>query len=314
VQVRERASGTPWDPPPRQTDDDTSGCELFASLLGGAGTAFGPGAKVAAAAIPLLCKASSQSKSSERNAGLPDLQVRLSAGSYVPYATDVARDVDRASFAEQPFVVPIGAIPADGLRLEVYDDDGTEGSELIGAVRLYRDELIAAANQQRIRRSDSLATFELVVERYAGLTPQDVEMPASEGTKKAPTPTVDAGEVIRVTATGDYTVGSFHSQHIGPGGYPGGELRSYNFKYEPLKSAPHASAFFLVGEKRLSAQLVTPCGIAIAPNGGTVVVGVNDEEPGNNGGALSYKIERRAPTAAEWLLHRVADACPTTTP
>ncbi|MGH7434242.1 MAG: C2 domain-containing protein, partial [Polyangiaceae bacterium] len=250
---------------------------------------------LAGAALKYLCKAASQPKQVEHDPSLPDLQVRLSASSFAPYATDVVRDADRASFAQQPFLVPIDAIPPDGLRLEVYDDDDTEKPELIGAVRLSRDEVVSAAGRPVLVKSDPQAVFEIVVSPYGGSGPQDVAMPASEGTRDSPAPVL-AGEVVLVKAAGDYQVGSFYDAHVGPAGYPGGGPKGYNFKYEPLSSAPHACAFFLLGQRKRFATLTTPCGSSIAPVGGSLVVGINDDEPGNNKGTVAFSVARRPPT------------------
>jgi hypothetical protein len=232
--------------------------------------------------------------------------VRLAAGSGAPYTTDVERDSDHADFGRQPFVVPLDAIPPDGLRLEVYDADDGETPELIGAVRLQRGELVAAVGRAPLTKSDPLAAFEIVVTPYANSEPMTVSMPASLGTETALTPVL-AGEVIRVRASGEYRVGSYFNSPVGPSGYPGGGPTGYNFGSEPLKSAPHACAFFLVGDEKRFATLATPGGAVITPVGGPLIVGINDNDPSNNSGNVAFTIERRLPSSSEWQVHRLVD-------
>ena len=307
VRVTDRTE-RPWDEPPPLANDQDAGCELFGALLGTAGASLGSSAKVAAQAIPLLCKASIRPKQEERMGMLPDLQVRLSAGDRGGYSTDIVRDVDRWSFAEQPFVVPLDAIPADGLRLQVYDDDGVEGSELIGMVRLYKAELLDAVGRPAVIKSDGLATFELVVSRYGDVRTERLSLQARDGTRDCRA-TVSAGEVVRVSAAGQYKISSYYDA-IAPTGYPGGGLTGYNFSEEPLKSAPHGSAFVLVGDSKRFAQLTAPCGAFLSPVGGTLTVGINDADPSNNSGSVSFTVERRAPSAEEWERHAIEQVCP----
>jgi hypothetical protein len=304
VHVTQRRGG-PWDAPRPELDFAGAGCELFGATAGGA---LG-GEMVGAKAIPFLCKAIAEPPSGTRPSTLPDIQLRLSGGVGTGYVTDVVRDVDRWSFREQSFVVPLDAIPTDGLLLEVSDDDWPEGSDLIGAVRLYREELLHAAGGPAFKRSASFATFELVVTRYEEAAPQTVNMGANEGTRDARLP-IAAGEVVRVTAAGQYQIGGLYRDTIGPTGYPGGGPQRDNFKQEPLASAPNGAAFVLVGGRKRLASLATPCSAFVSPVGGPLIVGINDADPANNSGAVSYVIERRAPTAEEWQRQRTGQLCP----
>lgn len=54
------------------------------------------------------------------------------------------RDVARRWLTVHPFLVPLAAIPADSLRVEVVDVEGADGGEAIGAVRLSAAEALAA--------------------------------------------------------------------------------------------------------------------------------------------------------------------------
>jgi hypothetical protein len=314
VEVQQRPNGPAWDPPPAQVESGEPGCDLFATAIGAMGTSvFGPMTKVVAAAVPLLCQ-SATPVSLERDPSLPDLKVRLSAGSAAAYVTDVAANVDRASFRLQPFVVPIDAIPPEGLLLEVVDDDGGSAvDEIIGSVHLFKADLVNAVGTPTLVRSDALAKFGIVVTRYAPRAPQAIAMAAKNGTADVP---VDssltsalAGEVIRVRAAGAYRVGSYFDRELDPTGYPDHAAMGWNFEYEPLRSAPHGCGFFLVGQERRFATLAAPRGAAVSPVGGPLTVGINDRDISNNSGDLSFVVDRRAPTPAEWLARRCSVDC-----
>src|SRR5688500_17364505 len=73
----------------------------------------------------------------ERHTREPDLQIRLGVGVDAAYTSWAERDVASQSFRYE-FVLPVAAIPADGLVLEVLDDDGPLGKELVGSMRLSR--------------------------------------------------------------------------------------------------------------------------------------------------------------------------------
>jgi len=289
VEVQQRPSGPAWDPPPVQADSGDPGCDVFASLIDTMGpSAFGLMAKVASAAVPLLCR-SAALPPQERDPSLPDLKVRLSAASAAAYVSDVVPNVDRASFRLQPFLVPIDAIPPEGLLLEVVDDDGAADDEIIGTVHLSKAELVDAVDNPTLVRSDALAKFGIVVTRYAGRASQTIAMAAKDGTAAVPPdsslPSSLAGEVIRVRAAGAYRVGNYFNKDLDPTGYPDHAAMGWNFDSEPLKSAPHACAFFLVGDDRRFATLVRPHGTAVSPVGGPLIVGINDKDVSNTSAA-----------------------------
>jgi hypothetical protein len=313
VEVQQRPNGPAWDPAPAQSESGDPGCDLFASVIDTMGTtAFGPLAKVAAAAVPLLCRSATPAPK-ERDPSLPDLKVRLSAGGAAAYVTDVAANVDRASFRLQPFLVPIDAIPPEGLLLEVVDDDGAAGDEIIGGVHLSKADLVDAVDKPTLVRADTLAKFGIVVTRYGARARQTIAMAAKDGTADVPAesalPSSLAGEVIRVRAAGAYRVGSYFDRELDPAGYPDHVAMGWNFDYEPLKSAPHACGFFLVGDERRFATLVTPSGTAVSPVGGPLLVGINDKDISNNSGDVSFVVDRRAPTVTEWLARRCSIDC-----
>lgn len=113
VSSTRQGSQLAWDADEPQTDPG-AGCKVLV-----AGASFFVPAMGPASTLCGLASASHQ----ERHAQDPDLQVRLGVGVDAAYASWVARDTSSQSFRYE-FVVPVAAVPADGLRLEVLDDDG----------------------------------------------------------------------------------------------------------------------------------------------------------------------------------------------
>lgn len=309
-------NGGPWDQPEPAAREDNGGCGLLAAVIGGGTTFAGLGlpAPVVGKAVEFLCRASEpEPRQQEQDPTKPDLQVRISAGTSQPYATETVKDVTLAAFVHQ-FLVPLAAVPPDGLLLQVVDVDGPDGGEAIGAVRLSAAEALEALRSPThilVRKQlPSLEALELVIYPYTAVAPVTLVMPVREGTKKVDANEVLAGEVVRVAADGRYQIGQINDAIITPAGYPGGGPQSYNFPYEPLKSAAHGCGFALVGHQRRQATLVAPCGSFLSTEAGPVLVGVNDTEPGNNKGEVTFTVDRRAPTAEEWAQQRtVGDDC-----
>jgi hypothetical protein len=309
-------NGGPWDGPEPTAREDNGGCSLLAAVVGGGAAlaGFGLPAPVAGKAVEFLCRASEpEPRQQEQDPTKPDLQVRLSAGTSQPYVTEVVKDATLATFVH-PFLVPVAAIPPDGLMLQVVDVDGADGGETIGAVRISAAEALQALQSPtRIlakRQPPSLEAVELVVSPYAALPPATLVMPVRDGTKKVEGSELLAGEVVRVSAAGRYQVGHYYDAPLTPAGYPGGGPKTYNFSYEPLKSANHGCGFALVGHQRREAALVATCGTFLSTQSGPLVVGVNDTDPSNNTGDVTFKVERRAPTADEWARqHTMGDDC-----
>jgi hypothetical protein len=306
-----RPSGEPWDGAEPVPPRDDGGCGLVAAIVtaGASGAAWGVPAPVAGKAAEYLCRASEpEPRQQEKEPGNPDLQVRLSAATDQPYATEIVKDSTQATFVH-PFLVPVAAIPPDGLRLEVVDADEGDAGDQIATVRLSAGEALAAlASPTHIvakRQAPCLDALELVISEYRAVTPATVVMQASEGTKRVDGDELLAGEVVRVTASGRYQVGSYYDSPLSPAGYPGGGPRSYNFQYEPLKSASHGCGFALVGHRMREATVVGPCGSFLSTTSGPVVVGVNDTDPGNNSGQATFTVERRPPTVDEWAHQRI---------
>lgn len=310
----QRPNGTSWDDVEPPHDDSL--CQIVGLAVGGAfGMQVPMAARVATETSTALCKALDAPMQRQHDPTLPDLQVRLAGGTGSPYVTDTRSDTTLVAFGEA-FVVPVDAIPPDGLRLEVVDNDeprasGAGQAETISALRLSRDELVAAlASPTHLRRRQqppALLDLELVVTPYVPSTNQ-ASMSANEGTSDTRV-TAMAGEVLRVRTAGTYRIGTWHSDELSPAGYPGGGPRDYNWQVEPLASAPHGSAFLLVGRHTRTAHLTPGCTTLLVSHPGPIVLGVNDRDPSNNTGSLSFTIERRAPSAAEWLQQTQRNDC-----
>lgn len=291
VSSTRQGSQLTWDADEPQTDPG-AGCKVLV-----AGASFFVPALGPASTLCGLASASHQ----ERHAQDPDVQVRLGVGVDAAYASWVARDTSSQSFRYE-FVVPVAAVPADGLRLEVLDDDGQAGTQLIGSVRLSRAKLIEgyqSASKMLVLADGAVRRLELVLSPYTDEAAVAVQQRASDAPSKLGR-RVMAGELVSVSARGSFTVGSWFDDKLGPAGYPGGDGRSYNL--EPFKQAPHACAIALIGSAPTIDGVVIGAGKQfVAAHAGTLRVGLNDKDLSNNEGQVSYEVGRRAPTAEEWL-------------
>jgi hypothetical protein len=201
--------------------------------------------------------------------------------------------------------------------LQVVDQDATEkDSELIGSVRLFREQLAAAldAPNPTLRLSapeTGLDVLELVILPFQPQAPTAVAMDAKQGTLEVnlPRPLL-AGEVVDIAARGMYQVGSWNDAKLTPMGYPGGGPKQYNFEGEPFKSSPHGAGIALVATEGLSiGHLVTPCSHFVTSLPGSLKVGINDHSPSNNQGSIQFTIRTRLPTANEWLQPQDSTQC-----
>lgn len=291
-------SNATWDGP-APTGEDGAGCGLLGLAVGLINPIAGKGAA-------LLCKLDSRPHQQERHPALPDLAVLVRAGTSRGYETHTEQDSAYAVFRRE-FVIPTAAIPPDGLAFEVIDRDGNQ-YDTIGRVRVFRQDLVAVAfSPQRLLvledRRGGLDALELVVEPYAqGPEVTQTTMPTREGTTKVPFRPLRAGEVVEVRAFGRYQVGTWNDSVIDPRGFEGGALREYNFKNSPFATAPHGSGLAVIaaGDAR-QGLVVAPCSSTVARVGGTLLVGVNDDDPDNNRGQIQFTVGIRPPTPMEWL-------------
>jgi hypothetical protein len=293
VQVSATRTNTPepWDPAEGKAAT-TAGCNVVAAGV----TFFEP---AIGGVMSTLCALGGDSAGG-RSATEPDLRLTLGAGAATKYTTFVSTDSSSQSL-QYEFAVPVDAIPADGLRLEVLDED-EEGPELIGSLRLTSAQLAKAyraPSKLLILSAGSIQRLELVVSAYAERPAYVTQHPA-----KAPPfrleRFVKAGELVSVHASGRFKVGSYYDDTVDAAGYPGGEARSYNLG--PFKRAPHACAIALIGAgPTVDGFAIGKAREFIAPHAGPLRLGLNDEDLDNNEGTVTFEVSLRAPTAQDWL-------------
>lgn len=237
----------------------------------------------------------------ERRAEAPDLRLRLAVGSDVAYETWVVPDTSSQSL-QYEFVVPSAAIPPDGLRLEVWDDDRNRESELIGDKRLSLQDLTDAyrsATKLLPVAGGAIQQLDIVVSAYQPIATTKISRRANDVPVRIAQP-VRAGEVLSVRASGRFTVGSWFDRSLDPAGYPGGSARSYNL--ESFERKPHACAIALIAKgTNVEGEAVGTASTFVARHAGALSVGLNDRDPSNNQGQVTFEISRRAPTAEDWL-------------
>jgi hypothetical protein len=273
--------------------DPMAGCKVFA-----AGTTLVSAS--AGGVLSALCGLANGPQE-QQPVSNPDLQVAIAAGSSTRYATYPQADTLRDSL-QYEIVVPLAAIPDDGLRFEAWDHDVGGRGPQIGQARVSRSQLADAlqSSSPRLVLSDgALRQMEVVISAY---TPARTLRTTRDATSK-PTPLgrpIRAGEVVSVKASGSYKVGSWFDASLDPAGYPGGEARSYNL--EPFRKAPHACAIALVGlAPSFEGVVIGQSRTFVAAHGGPLRLGLNDADPSNNAGFVSYEVSLRAPTVDEWL-------------
>lgn len=286
----------PWDGPDKEPI--SAPCHLLSLALGVASSPIlGSGAE-------FLCQVSQAKREQQRKHEDPDLALRISAGTGTAYLSPTSRDVSNDTFKYE-IAVPTAAIPADGLLVEVVDDDGTQGAQPIGAIRFYRGDFaraLASSTKMLVTTDPAIRRLEVIVSEYAPIKIKPTSMAASEGLRSAETRALFAGEVVELAASGTYTVGKWYSAPLNPRGYPAEEARGYNFEPEPFHSAPHACGVATIGvEGTVHGVLVSPSQTFVARVPGPLRFGVNDNEPQNNNGSLAFQGATRAPTAEEWL-------------
>jgi len=293
VQVSENHldSSTPWDGP-KPEPEAGAGCRVIA-----AGAMFfeptlgkGVGAICGMAAPP----------QQERDAKHPDLALRLRAGAATIYETRTVPDAVSQVLSYE-FVVPLAAVPGDGLQLDVIDDD-TTNLELIGGIRLSRQQLVDAYQSPSklvVLSGGAVVRLELVVSAYSGERTIKVTRAAKDPPIRVGRQ-VMAGEVVKVRASGSFRVGSWYGESLSPAGYPGGEARRYNLA--PFKEEPHACAIALVGARPdIYGIAIREKATFVTAHAGALRVGLNDSDLDNNEGLVSFEVELRAPTVEEWL-------------
>jgi hypothetical protein len=258
----------------------------------------------AGSAVERVCDTLTRDGQKERQSEDPDLELRVSAGTGATYASHSARDVTEET-VKYEIVVPAGAIPADGLRVEVVDLDAHASAQSIGVVRLRRADisrLLADPDRMLVVSDGAVRKLEIIASEYTPTRLTSTAISAKEGLHRAGTRAVFAGEVVKLAASGNYTVGTWYDDAIGPMGYPSQHARGYNLRREPFRSAPHACAVVTIDAlDKLHGELVRPERTFLARVAGPLRFGVNDNDPANNHGSVAFQGSTRAPTAQEWL-------------
>ncbi|MET0793152.1 MAG: hypothetical protein ABW061_16650 [Polyangiaceae bacterium] len=253
--------------------------------------------------VRLLCGLAVRTPSLEKQPSNPDLQLRLSSAAGATYESFVVPDALSFNFNYE-FLVPSAAIPTEGILVEVLDADAGQDPEAIASFRLTGDQLDEIVHSPRGLRdlaSGAATRFEVAAAVYAPTKIVRTQLEAQSPPTAARARPLYAGELVSLHSKGKYTVGTLYSTAIGPEGYPGGQLRGYNFDLEPFKSAPHACGVALVGSHgRVDGAVIGAGSRFVVTTAGPLRVGVNDNDPGNNRGWVAFEGETRLPTSAEW--------------
>jgi hypothetical protein len=287
-------SGDRWDVADAPHVDP--GCDLLAF----GGKVVSP---VVGEGVGLLCGLAARTPPLEREPSNPDLQLRLSSAVGAAYESFVVPDSLSFNFNYE-FVVPTAGIPAEGVLLEVLDDDAGQNPEPIASFRLTSDQIDAIAKSPHgigDFATGAATRFEVAASVYAPSKIVRTQLEAQSAPIAARVRPLAAGEVVSLRAQGSYIVGTLYTTAIGPEGYPNGQLHGYNFEEQPFTTAPHACGVALVGSHgRVDGAVIGTSGRFVVTAAGPLRVGINDHDPGNNRGWLAFEGETRAPTPTEW--------------
>jgi hypothetical protein len=289
-----------WDEKWEPSSSD-AGCKLLGLAAGAvagadAGTATG-----------LLCRLLGEESGAQGQSDpkAPDLLIKVTTDPSTVYRTYIAADTYSQMF-QYSLVLPVAEIPRSGLQLIVLDQDGAsigEG-ELIGSIRVSREQLLAAAVHTppiMTLEDGPLEKLELVVEPYREDTRSAMRMhPVTDPMSELAQLYVHAGEVVEILAEGPYSVAS-NGFLLGPAGYQDGSRRAYNLPDPAFGTFAHGAAVARVGHRGAHAAFaVDGCVIVASPFTGSVSIGVNDRDRANNHGTLSFDVVVRPPGRGEW--------------
>ncbi len=240
----------------------------------------------------------------------PDLQLVLDIGG-VSYKSYIAVD-RRAHLFSYPFVIPGDVIPPEGLVLTVLDaDDNADRGQEVGSVRLSHAEIIsiATSGQLATHQDGSVSLLEFTARPHDGsLRKVEVTVDAKTGGREVLGLEVNAGDIVRVEASGTWQIGTWHNDWLGPGGYGDDRLKGSNLRLFP--SDGHGAAVAVVGQQgRASLLRPRPCDRFVSNFSGVVWVGINDRETSDNNGEATFRVLTRAPKAAEWKSPGVLLGC-----
>ncbi|MDI1444190.1 C2 domain-containing protein [Polyangium sp. 6x1] len=307
VEVTPLRPGTqvPWDDIEPQPTDGTA-CGMLGRAMATTDPITGKGAEA-------LCAIDPRPRPPNADARLPDLVVLLGVGSAAHYQTPTAHDTMQSTFNGE-FVIPTNSIPPEGITLVVVDRDGT-GAEVIGGVKLGRQELLAAQATRPVfsMRGGGVLRMDLAVMAYTNpMESTEAAVTAQAGGALVSMRPIRAGEVVEISARGQYRIGTGRGAWIDPRGYFEKEPHDPNFENEPFRSAPHGAGIAVVGggDARMGA-IVAPCARFVARTPGLVWVGLNDAEPRNNEGNATFTVKVAGPLPAEWSEGKSTTPCGT---
>lgn len=264
-------------------------------------------------ATGVLCRvvASGTGQQDERDPKAPDLVIKLAAGNQI-YRSYIAQDTYSHIFFYS-LVLPVAAIPRGGLQLIVEDQDGDDigAGEVVTSLRVTREQLLATAlgeSPVMTLTDGALEKLELTVEPYAGdLRSATHTHSAKKGLAEVPALHIHAGEVVEIRAEGSYSVADNHKR-LGPAGYQDGSKRGYNLS--GFGQSAHGAAVASIGHPGARANLaVNDCVLVTSPFAGSLRLGVNDDDRGNNRGTLSFEVRVWPARPSEWSRAGVLTAC-----
>lgn len=266
--------------------------------------------KPVAALGGLACDLLGNSKQRQSDPREPDLRIELRSGPVI-YTSYVAPD-RRAHQFGYSFVIPDESIPTQGLVLAVLDDDdGAMGGEEISSIRLSRDQLIALATTSDVASlsAEALNLLEITVTPHDGkLRKVEFDLATNSGGETVRGIAVNAGDVVRIEASGTWQIGTYNNELLGPDGFTDGRLHSSNLPLFP--SAAHGSTVALVGQQgELLALPVQPCVRVVSAFAGVIWVGINDRKFSDNVGSARIRVFTRAPKPAEWASPKALLGC-----
>jgi len=285
--------GARWDQGQQDSRGD-EGCGLLAAL-----NFVAPGVGTAA---HTLCSLGSRRDGSDWNPEDPDLFVAFQVGSTTYRSPVIA---DRASHdLNYPLFIPREAMRESGLHLAVYDRDGEspQASTLIADHQLRWADL---DNTIELRGEDldepSLKLLRLELDHNPQPQTASQTIAASAGLVPIDGVDIPAGMLVEIRAKGQYRIGSWNDDTLGPSGYPGGGPRDYNLPVQVFRAAKHGAAVALVQrDTAAQAVVVGDCARFIAESGGVLYLGVNDRDYQNNSGSIAFEVRVTMPDLGAW--------------
>jgi hypothetical protein len=239
-----------------------------------------------------------------RRAEAPDIAIGIKVGDRVVHRSPTLWDSYAGDFGHA-MLVPVAAVPEQGIKLVVLDDD-PPGYQEIGSFRLSRDRLAQMRNAGLQRLSDfgpNVGSLEIDVTDFVAPRPASGRLDVASVRAVAPV-AVPAGAVVIVRAKGSYSVREGETITPLGSGAPGTNLA-------PLAKARHGAAYVAVGDGNESKFVPIPdCRVLVSAPPGYLVYGVNDAgRRDDNRGRLDLTIETQQPTPREWASGFRVEGC-----